>query len=486
RRGRMNIQIDSTDLPVNPVFTDSLQSLGFYVKHTSRWLNGAIAVLDFKTIIDSVNKPSFVDTFILRRIAPLKSVRNKFDLLDSVNESNIYGSALTQISQLNGDKLHELSQGEGVHIAVIDAGFLNADLVPQFEPLFEEGRILGTYDFVKPENNIYRGHYHGTMVLSTMAVNQPGEYIGTAPAASYWLMRSEDAAYEYPAEEDYWVVAVEYADSLGCDVVNTSLGYTIFDYSGFNHTYEEFNGDSIRMAKAANLAVDKGMVLVCSAGNSGNDPWYYISAPSEAKNVLSLAAVNGSGEITGFSSRGFSEPDFPPKPDISTMGSATRIVNPEGEYQNGSGTSFSSPIAAGMAACLSGLFPNNTAHEIIDAIRQSASLYPQHSPEYGYGIPDFYLAYQLLKGSNDITTFKNELTHISPNPFNDHLFITDFEGFSEIKLFSPDGKIKLFSKLSSCNDSKFTSVNTEMLPRGMYILVLKGNEKNYAQKIIKQ
>ncbi|MCF8359621.1 MAG: S8 family peptidase [Prolixibacteraceae bacterium] len=485
RRNRVGIQIDSTDLPVNPAFTDSLQALGFYIKHTSRWLNGAIGVFVPDIPVDSIIKPSFVDTFLLRRTTPLKSIRNKFDVTDSTIQNNLYGSALTQIAQLNGNKLHEYSKGNGAHVAVIDAGFLNADLIGQNSSLFENGQILGTHDFVTPGNDVFREHNHGTMVLSTMATNLPGEFTGTAPEASYWLLRSEDVYYEYPAEEDYWIVALEFADSVGCDVVNTSLGYTTFDNPKFNHTYSEFNGDSTRIAKAANLAVNKGMVLVCSAGNSGNDAWHYISAPSEAKNVLSVAAIDNAGEVTGFSSRGFGIAGLPPKPDIAAMGTGVSIINQNGVEQYASGTSFSSPIIAGMTACLTPLFPNCTAHEIIEAIRQSSNRFPEHSTEYGYGIPDFYKAYLLLRGTDNVNMQKIENVQVYPNPFANSLFIANTKGISEVKFYTFDGQLKYSTPLNQ-NAVNLKEITPENLPAGIYILILQGDQTKYAQKIVKQ
>jgi subtilisin family serine protease len=304
--------------------------------------------------------------------------------------------------------------------------------------------------------------------------------VGTAPGASYWLLRTEDAPTEYPVEEDYWIIAAEFADSVGCDVINTSLGYTTFNDPIFNHTYSEFDGNTLRISKAANLAVDKGMVVVCSAGNSGNDNWRYISAPSEAQNVLSVGAVNANRDTVYFSSAGFAGADIP-KPDIAAMGSGTTVAYPYGDIVQRSGTSFSSPVIAGMAACLVGMYPEKTAADIIDLIRKSGDLYPGHNVKTGYGIPDFS---SLFKGEGSISAKLERNEPLYPNPFSSYLLIDDEEIVS-IELYNTEGT-KVLSLKKTQNQKEISSTALINLPKGMYFAILKGENGQSTVKLIKE
>ncbi|HKK80932.1 MAG TPA: S8 family serine peptidase [Prolixibacteraceae bacterium] len=479
RRTRQGIEIDSTDLPVNPAFIDSLNLLRLHVKHTSRWLNGAIVTSTDTALVSTLDYPSFIDTIQLRKPQPLKSSFNKFSDEDSLIQ-NHYGESYNQITMLNGQLVHEESTGKGVWVAVIDAGFLNADSLEVFDSLYARNGILGTRDFVNPGGDVYDSHYHGTAVLSVMAANQTGSFVGTAPDASYWLLRTEDAPSEYPVEEDYWIIAAEFADSVGCDVLNTSLGYTIFDDNQFNHTYSQFDGNTLRISKAANLAVDKGMVVVCSAGNSGNDNWRYISAPSEAEDVLSVGAVNANRDTVRFSSAGFAGASVP-KPDIAAMGSGTTVAYPSGDIVQSSGTSFSSPVIAGMAACLVGMYPEKTATEIIDLIRKSGDLYPGHNVKTGYGIPDFST---LFKGEGSLAETLNNTRGVLPNPFSSYLIINDSQ-VSSIDLYNNKG-IKVLELTKTNNQKEFSSEALINLPKGMYFAILKGKDKLSTVKLIKE
>lgn len=492
RREKQSIDIDSTDLPVNPQFSDSLRSMGFYIKHTSRWMNGAIAIYaDSLPAIDSLILPSFVTNIELRKSVPLKSFRNKFNIEEKSiqnNDStslNLYGIAASQLTMHNGHKLHKYSTGEGATIAVIDAGFQDADMSSAFDSLFLQGRMLGTYDFVSPGGNVYKTHYHGTNVLSIMAGNIPEVFVGTAPHASYWLLRSEDAPTEFPVEEDYWIIAAEFADSVGCNVINTSLGYTVFDDNSLNHSYGEFTGDSLRISKAANMAVNKGIIVVCSAGNDGNNSWHYVSAPAEASNVLSVAAVDNQKNIASFSSRGFGDSLHSVKPDVAATGSGTAIFSATGDATYGSGTSYSSPVISGLSACLSTLYPDLSAHAIINMIRRAGDLFPQHSIDFGYGIPDFSI--YLPKDTTGVT-FNDFGTQISvfPNPISDYIEISSSTYIGLIELCTAQGT-RLLS-LTPAKEQNRVRISDEIaqLPGGLYFLRIWSDRSFLSGKLIKK
>ena len=482
RRNMHGISIDSTDLPVNPTFIDSLKSLGFRVKHTSRWMNGAIVSLSDELDIESEVRPSFVSFYQIRKDIPLKSCINKFSDPDS-DIQQYYGNSYRQISMLNGQILHQHVKGKGVVVAVIDAGFQNADQLDAFDSLFARNGVLGTYDFVNPGNNVYNEYHHGAAVLSVMAGNQPETLIGSAPDAEYWLLRSEDVNSEFPVEEDYWIIAAEFADSVGCDVINTSLGYTTFDNPIFDHTYAEFDGKTMRISKAANMAVDKGMVVVCSAGNSGNDAWGHIVAPSEAKNVLSIAAVNSAGDSVAFSSRGFTGEGALMKPDVAAMGAGVSFASSAtNALVTGNGTSFSSPIIAGMAACLVELYPQKSATEIINLIRTLGDRYPSHDIKYGYGIPNFRL---LFDTTTTITNQFSPTVLVTPNPFSSTLHIKHATNMTNFKLYSFSGEEILAMPLHGIY-SEISSSSLSNLPKGVYFAVLSGTHEVKTIKLMKQ
>ncbi|MBN1768650.1 MAG: S8 family peptidase [Prolixibacteraceae bacterium] len=480
RRIRQNIAIDSTDLPVNPAFIDSLNSMGLKVKHTSRWFNAAIITTPDTTLVSTLVFPSFIDTIEIRKNQLYKSSSTKFNDEDSLLQ-NYYGTGYRQIEMLKGHLLHEKSTGKGIWVAVIDAGFSNADKLEVFDSLYARNGLLGTRDFVTPGGNVFESHWHGTSVLSVMAANQPGSFTGTAPDASYWLLRTEDAATEYPVEEDYWIIAAEFADSIGCDITNTSLGYTTFDDPFFNHNYEQFDGNTLRVSKAANMAVEKGMVVVCSAGNSGNESWRHIAAPSEAEKVLSVAAVNNQGDTVYFSSAGFNSAPIP-KPDIAAMGAQTTIASQNGNIVQSSGTSFSSPVIAGMAACMVDIFPEKNASEIISMIRQSGHLYPSHDVKYGYGIPDFSTLFKTEIHAAQMP--ETSIARVHPNPFSTFIILTD-ENTTHLTLYNSNGNM-VFSSPVSKGQSKISSPELLNLPQGLYFAIVKNQNKQNITKLIKK
>ena len=306
------------------------------------------------------------------------------------NES-FYGSTEFQIKKLNGHKLHEAGyHGEAMMIAVLDGGFMNVDRIPAFHQI----QLAGVADFVSPRSqNVFKEMEHGTMVLSTMATNMPNIYIGTAPEASYLLIRTETGATESMAEEDYWAAGVEYADSVGADIINSSLGYTTFDDKKTSHIYADLDGKTALISRTASMLAGKGIILVNSAGNSGNGTWKKIGVPADAYDILAVGAVTKNKVNTVFSSVGPSA-DGRVKPDVMACGNACSVIRGDGKLGKANGTSFASPLTCGMVACLWQALPDKTALEIMDIVRRSAHQYNVPDNIFGYGIPDFWKAYQ--------------------------------------------------------------------------------------------
>ena len=295
RRARFNLPVDETDLPVSQQYLDSLEAAGFQIVHTSKWNNTVTVASPNGDAMEELQSFSFTESVQLTKPLLLtKSTIMKFEpvlkgIKSTQTDNNEYGKGWEQIHQLRGELLHEKGfKGAGIRIAVLDAGFANVDTLSAFQALLEKNRLLGTRDFVNPGGNVFEEHNHGTNVLSVMAANLPGRLVGSAPEASYWLIRSEDDATEYPVEEDNWVAALEYADSLGADLVNSSLGYFAFDDSAMNHPFSDLDGHSTLITRAANMAVQKGIFLVNSAGNEGNKSWGKIILPADVETVMTV------------------------------------------------------------------------------------------------------------------------------------------------------------------------------------------------------
>ena len=327
----------------------------------------------------------------------------------------VYGKSDTQVKQLRVDVLHRNNfTGDGILIAVLDSGFPNVDQMNAFVRLRSNNDLLGGYDFVLRSTDIYRANVndHGTRVLSDMAGFVDGQFVGTAPDASYILFRTEDAATETPVEESYWVEAAERADSLGVDIINSSLGYSTYDDSRYNYSPAEMDGNTAFISKGANIATEKGILIVNSAGNSGDSNWGIITAPADA-NVFGVGAVDANGNYATFSSRGPSS-DGRIKPDGMALGERATVIGPDDRLVPNNGTSFASPIMAGAIASFWQAFPQKTNLEIMAMVRGSSSHYQNPNSQMGYGIPDFSLPLAVL-GINE-SELDETLWYLFPNP----------------------------------------------------------------------
>ena len=498
RRAKFHIPIKENDLPVNPQYVQAIANAGVKILNTSRWLNGVTVYTTDTVLLDSIKGFSFVrktlklgaakqkqDKFRKEAVLP-KGVAPVFKA-DDIPDAQ-YGAALTQIKQINGIYLHRKGfRGQGMVIAVLDAGYSYVQTQPLFDSLRNDHRILGTRDFVNPGGDVYTQHYHGRMVLSCMAADIPGTMIGTAPKASYWLLRSEDARSENVIEEYNWVSAAEFADSVGADVINSSLGYIDFDDTTYSHPYSDMDGKTCISTRGAEIAASKGILVVNSAGNSGGSktfPW--IGAPADGDSVLTVGAVTATGIRASFSSIG-PTCDGRIKPTVMAMGQGDAVANSTDSVMRASGTSFSSPVMAGMSACLWEAHPLATNMQIIEALKKTASLSDNPNSLMGWGIPDFAKADAYL-GVPNRKTGENTLTTY-PNPFHDGFFVKvpqNISGKFRLTLFSLDGK-KLFEREFSVTGSRLSLHNTFLsrLKPGIYLLRLSGAGKNYYGKVVK-
>ena len=391
KRQKYGIPIDSTDLPITVEYINELTTQGFVIENKSRWFNGVV-VSTFDSLLIQTLDQHFIDTVIsFGSWKNTKKIGEKWQLNYNVSD---YGNSYNQLQMLGGDVMHSKGfLGNGIIIAVIDAGFYKVNELDVFSDL--QNQILATYDFVDGNINVYDDHTHGMMVLSTMGAKQSGKMIGTAPEANYLLLRSEDVFSENLIEEYMWVCAAEYADSAGADIINSSLGYTTFDDATQNHTYMDMDGKTAPISIGAGIACDKGIIVVNSAGNSGNSNWHYIGAPADNFDVLTVGAVDENEEFASFSSYGPNANGFV-KPNVVAQGKNVVVANSNNEVITANGTSFSSPITAGMIACLWGANTDKSAFSIKDAIYSSSDRYLNPNAQFGYGTTDYYAAYQSL------------------------------------------------------------------------------------------
>jgi subtilisin family serine protease len=491
RRNRQHIAIDETDLPVSKVYLDSLKNLGLEIFHTSKWLNGATVRTSDTALIQRISSLSFVDSVQFTRPENvLKSSQSKFQDETISTEYNPadYSTALAQLTQLNGQFLHEQGfRGKGIQIAILDAGFLHANEFAAFDSLRSTNRILGTRDFVNPKSDIFQEHWHGMSVLSCMGANIPGSIIGTAPDASYYLFRTEQDPGEYITEEDNWIAGAELADSLGVDVINSSLGYTTFDDPKMSHAYSDMNGETTRAAKGANLAFQKGILIFCSAGNEGNHAWLHIVTPSDSKNVLAVGAVDINGSWAYFSSVGPASGGAI-KPNVSARGLSTYLITASGSPGYASGTSFSSPVLAGMGACLLQANPYANAVQLKMAIEQSGNQFSTPDSLLGYGIPDFEKADQYLKANYSSETEIERNWMVFPNPFRSEIVLRN-QNFTSgddchLSIFNIQGVCLWQSNFKS--DQRIVLKNLSFLPEGLYILNIRSGGKEERIKLIKK
>jgi len=490
RRTNQGIAVDLTDIPVNQTYINQVNATGAQVLQRSKWMNAAVVNVSSPAQLSAINSLTCVlSTSPVAKLykttsdESIKPVANSLKSSSSTTAYN-YGQSFTQANQIGADCMHNKGyRGQNVLIAMIDAGFFEVDVNPVFDSLRNEGRLMGTRDFVQGNSSVYEDNLHGANCLSLMTGNAPGQLIGTAPKAKYWLLRSEDAATEKIIEENYWVVAAEFADSLGADITTTSLGYTTFDISSQDHVYSDLDGKTSVASIAATMAVRKGIFVLNAAGNEGNGPWTYVGVPADADSICTVGSVNGSGVHSGFSSVGPTA-DGRIKPDLSSMGEGSYVCSPGFNFGSGNGTSYATPILAGAVACLMQANPTKTNMQILQALKSSASKSTTPDNDYGWGIPDMCMADALL---NSVSV--NELEKITD--FN--LFPNPAQHFINFSLNQKPESVQLKDVLGKELEVTHTEVQSNQykiqfnnLSKGVYFISIKTTEGLINSKFIKE
>ena len=491
RRTRQNIPLVLNDVPVHQPYIDAITAAnGIEVKAKSKWLN-CVHVRGQQADIAALINTTFVEKIIFANkfIAQLgksaaagatKPINKLFETAVAYN----YGSSANQIQMLNGPILHQQNYtGAGKIMAILDSGFINVNTIAPFQRVRDNNQLLGGYNFVDQNASIYGRHNHGTNVLSTIAGFVDNQLVGTAPDAQFYLFITEDVNSENPVEESYWVEAAETADSLGVDVIHSSLGYFGYDNPNYSYAYSDMTGNKAFASKGANIAFSKGMIVVCSAGNEGGNCEPHVGVPAEATNVIAVGAVKADRTLASFSSIGPSF-DGRVKPDVMAQGQAAVIASTSGAIATANGTSFSGPIFAGMITSLWQAIPNATNSQVVEFVKQASDRFANPTAQYGYGIPNFQVALNTALSIVVPVDLADKIFSIAPNPF-DTKVILNFPAnyvFGTFKIFSVFGQ-EIFN-IANLKPSK--EIDLSNLQSGVYYYQFQAAEVVITGKIIKK
>ncbi len=480
RRANQGVAIDEYDIPVNPHYLQAVADCGAQLLNPSKWLNGVSVYTTNSSVIAAINALSFVEVVRNCPNDPEAQERKERWLANEMKSvevgralNDFYGGGSEQIAQIQGNVLHDRGfRGEGVVVAVLDGGFTGTDTHPCFDNMREEGRLLGTRDFVYGSTSVYAVGPHGTSCLSTMAAYVPDVFVGTAPKASYYLIHTEDGSTENIIEEYNWVSGAEYADSLGVDLCTTSLGYIGFEMTQWDHPQSHFDGKTAPASIGAEIAASRGMICLVSAGNKGigtTEAPCTLGIPADAEHVLTVGAVDVSGNRASFSSVGPTY-DGRIKPDVMAMGLGTYVANSSGSYYNGSGTSFSTPVLAGVVTCLRQYNPYASVEQICDAVRSCGHKAGNPDNRYGYGIPNMARAMELLKVDEHHAEADQVIIEVYPNPAKGNVRVALQNGIrAEVKVFDIMGRMLYQDNLNGLNHNALENfLNT--LDAGVYFV----------------
>lgn len=482
RRTRHGLQVVEQDLPVSNAYVEGVRNAGATVMHTTRWMNGVLVACDDDTrvVLESLPFVSRVE-YVAPGGKPSPSGRRRV----SSRTKDLGASLATakQLSLVGIDEMHaEGYTGEGVHIALMDAGYPGVNTAEPFQHIFDDDRLIDAYDFVHDDPDAFVQSNHGTSVLSVIAGYAPDVYIGGAYGASFHLYITEDVAGEYRIEEYNWLFAAERADSAGADIISTSLGYNTFDDPAMNYDKSALDGKTTVIARAAQWASERGLVVVSSAGNEGNNAWKTITTPADNEHVLAVAATNANGVRSPISSIGPSA-DGRIKPDVGAMGIGVSVINPSGGLGMASGTSLAAPIVTGLLAGIWQKYPHLSNHQLLHAVRVTASQSENPDHLLGYGIPNFQAVSNMLDWQP-----QDKPMIVAPNPVVDTLLIRPDEPEQEtclVEIVSLQGQV-LSSQTATFNwIAQGFQADFSKLPVGMYFLRVRTGQEVYSFKIVK-
>ena len=494
RRIKYCVALDEKDIPVNPSYIEAVENAGATILNPSKWLNGVTIETNSESVLNAIEKLPFVKKTRALHDEPLKQMIKNESFMYEMNAESVvdmdvvrghYGKAQTQIELLNGIALHDMGyQGEGMWIGLCDSGYEGADVHDIFQNMRDENRLLGTKDFVYKNGIVYSDDHHGTACLGLMAGYMPGTYVGTAPKASYFLCRTENINSENIIEEYNWVSAAEYMDSIGIDMISTSLGYISFDNPEASHAYSDFDGKTCIITIGAEIASSRGILCVAAAGNEGDNDFPYVGGPGDGKNVLTVGGVKADGTRAGFSSIGPTY-DGRIKPDVMSFAYAVTVASPGINFYEGNGTSFAAPSLAGMLACYWQARKDAPEGKIREVIKKSSNNYSSPNNEYGYGIPDFEKALDMLNLENCDIFDEKPLFYVYPNPSNGMVnFNLNYDVNVIVQVFDMLGKVIY---ISDNHNSDMTELNAFLsnLDEGVYMIKALGDKNIFTTKLVK-
>lgn len=515
RRSKQGISLDSTDLPIVQHYIDTtvIVSNAIGVHNKSKWFNQIVVLTyDSSKVADILALPIVQDVKLvavstLGNFKMKSNEEKKIDKFPDVEPITVkktrgtpltYGTAFQQIDMINGDCLHDMGyKGEGIKIAVFDVNFRRVDSCNAYSTLRQQGRIKDSYDFARDTPFVYSMGVpsdHGMNVMGCMAAYEPGTYVGTAPNADFYLYITEASAYEFPIEEDNWLSAAERADSIGVDMINSSLGYNKFDAPLHlsSYTYADLNGHKTLIAKTANMAVAKGIFVANAQGNEGAGAWHYLLTPADGDSVFSVGSVDGSGiwASSGYGPNASGQI----KPDAVALGKAAMLIGGDCAPGASSGSSFATPILCGGIACLWQALPTLTTWQLRQIVRMSGSKYSvlengtDSSTAFtlGYGIPNLCKAFEIATNTSDIQNINYHFA-LYPNPTNGIFTVNSFNQQQDLFSYTiMDLQGKVIKQSDRVYQNGFTSDALNHLPSGTYILLLSTHHQIYSTKIIKQ
>ncbi len=514
RRSKQGIVLDSTDLPLVQHYIDTAMTAANAVKlhNKSKWFNQIVLItFDSSKVSDLLALPMVQSVKLVARYAngifkteeiSAKSMAKFPEVSYDQNKktrgsSAFYGQAFQQIDMLQGDCLHDAGfRGQGMKIGVIDVNFRRTDSCRAYDTLLMQNRVKDVYNFVKDTPFVYSmaiGSDHGMNVLGCMAAKWDSNYVGTAPAADFYLYISEDLGSEFPIEEDNWLSAAERCDSIGIDIVNSSLGYNTFDapFGSSSYTYSNMDGKTSLIVKAASKLVSKGVFVVNAQGNEGASPWHYMLTPADGDSVYSVGSVDGSlvWANSGYGPNALGVV----KPDGCAMGKATALIGGNCLVGAANGSSFASPVMCGAIACLWQASPNLTNWELRQLVKMVSSKYTNivngtdssTINTLGYGIPNLCNAYNILLGTSDITNIEYTFA-VYPNPTASSFDVRSFDSrVSDFSYLLYDLNGNNVYKSQQIFQTGFHCDALDELPSGTYILHITTRNKTYSTKIIK-
>jgi serine protease AprX len=486
RRIKQSIEITPQDFPVNANYIQGVKNTGANVFFQSRWFN-AVLVQCQESLMQSIISLPFVDH--AEFVAPQAKLSNGGRLKISLAKKNGLTGVETQsqLQMIGITDMHEDNKrGEGITIAIFDGGFSGVNVTLPFQPILSEGRINMnvSHDFVHNTKNVFQYDEHGTEVFSVIAAYIPDVYTGGAYKANYQLYVTEDVTSEYRIEEYNWAFAAERADSAGVDIVNSSLGYYDFDLNSMNYTTAQMDGKTATISKAAQWLADRGVIVVCSAGNEGNIPsWRIISAPADAVDVVAVANVNANGVHSSSSSIGPSS-DGRIKPDLAALGSGVKVIKANGTISSASGTSLSAPLITSLVAGVWQQYPNLSSKELVQALKNTSSQAQHPDILLGYGIPNYVAVKHYLERLQQTNLFE-----VFPNPVTDTVTVRPIDPDSisscRIELISAQGQLiaEAAVAFSWLQDTYKTSL--AYLPSGIYYLRVWLGAQRFTYKLVK-